>query len=64
MYNIRHVFRSRFLVAHPVNPPLLCPLVELVPASWTNEAVMDTATAFFTEIGQVFMNAAMQSNHL
>ncbi|MBZ9964626.1 3-hydroxyacyl-CoA dehydrogenase [Mesorhizobium sp. BR1-1-2] len=32
--------RRRFLVAHPVNPPHLIPLVELVPASWTDaEAV-------------------------
>ena len=29
--------RERCLVAHPINPPHLVPLVELVPAPWTAE---------------------------
>ncbi len=32
--------RTRFLIAHPVNPPHLVPLVELVPAPWTDAAVV------------------------
>jgi 3-hydroxyacyl-CoA dehydrogenase len=32
--------RSRFLVAHPVNPPHLVPLVELVPAPWTDPEIL------------------------
>jgi 3-hydroxyacyl-CoA dehydrogenase len=31
--------RARCLVAHPVNPPYLVPLVELCPAPWTADAV-------------------------
>ena len=32
--------RERFLIAHPVNPPHLVPLVELVPAPWTDPAII------------------------
>ena len=32
--------RARVLVAHPVNPPYLIPLVELAPAPWTDAAVV------------------------
>jgi len=37
--------RGRCLVAHPVNPPYLVPLVELCPAPWTDPAVMDRTAA-------------------
>jgi 3-hydroxyacyl-CoA dehydrogenase len=33
--------RARCLVVHPANPPHLLPIVELVPASFTDEAVVD-----------------------
>jgi len=33
--------RSRMLIAHPVNPPYLVPLVELVPAPWTDAKHVD-----------------------
>lgn len=33
--------RARFLVAHPVNPPHLIPLVELVPAPWTDGTIVE-----------------------
>jgi len=45
--------RARCFVAHPVNPPHLVPLVELVGAPWTSSAVVERARAFYTEIGQV-----------
>lgn len=45
--------RSRCLVAHPVNPPYLVPLVELVPAPWTDPDVVTKARAFFEAVGQV-----------
>ena len=32
--------RSRCLVVHPINPPYLVPAVEVVPAPWTDEAVL------------------------
>lgn len=33
--------RGRCLIAHPVNPPYLVPLVELVPAPWTDASAVD-----------------------
>jgi len=44
--------RSNCLVAHPVNPPHYIPLVELVPAPWTNPEVVATARNILIEIGQ------------
>jgi L-gulonate 3-dehydrogenase len=32
--------RDRFLIAHPVNPPHLIPVVELVPAPWTDPMIL------------------------
>lgn len=45
--------RSRCLVAHPVNPPHLVPLVELCPAPWTSKRVLARARALHESIGQV-----------
>lgn len=45
--------RARFLVAHPVNPPHLVPLVELAPAQWTDAAVTEQARAIYTAAGMV-----------
>lgn len=47
------VNRSRFLIAHPVNPPHLVPVVELVPAPWTDAAVAGEARALMAAVGQV-----------
>ena len=44
--------RSRCLVVHPINPPHLVPLVELVPAPWTDAAVVERAAALMRRIGQ------------
>lgn len=44
--------RHRCLVAHPVNPPYLIPVVELCPAPWTSEATMQGARAIMQDIGQ------------
>ncbi|MGQ0663910.1 MAG: 3-hydroxyacyl-CoA dehydrogenase [Pseudomonadota bacterium] len=44
--------RRRCLVAHPVNPPHLVPLVELVPAPFTDPAVVERARAFYEAVGQ------------
>ena len=35
--------RDIFLVAHPVNPPYLTPMVEVVPAPWTGEEARSAA---------------------
>jgi 3-hydroxyacyl-CoA dehydrogenase len=44
--------RHRCLVVHPINPPHLVPLVEIVPAPWTATGVVDRATDFMREVGQ------------
>ena len=41
-----------YLVAHPVNPPYLHPLVELVPAPWTDPAVVDRVRDLMVAVGQ------------
>jgi 3-hydroxyacyl-CoA dehydrogenase len=45
--------RHRCLVAHPVNPPHLVPLVELVGAPWTAPEVVTKAKAVYQAVGQV-----------
>ncbi len=45
--------RSRFLVVHPVNPPHLVPLVELVPAPWTEPAIVPWLRTALEALGQV-----------
>ncbi len=49
--------RSRCLVAHPVNPPYLVPLVELVGAPWTDPAVVARTRALMERVGQVPVTA-------
>ena len=45
--------RARCLVAHPVNPPHLVPLVELVPTPWTDPTVLTRAKTLLRSVGQV-----------
>lgn len=45
--------RKRCLVAHPVNPPHLVPVVELCPAPWTSKRVLARARALHESVGQV-----------
>jgi 3-hydroxyacyl-CoA dehydrogenase len=49
--------RGRCLVAHPVNPPYLVPLVELVGAPWTDPAAVARARALMDRVGQVPVTA-------
>jgi 3-hydroxyacyl-CoA dehydrogenase len=44
--------RHRCLVAHPVNPPHLIPLVELVAAPWTAPVTVQQAKAIYEAVGQ------------
>ena len=44
--------RARCLVAHPVNPPYLAPIVELVPAPWTAPETMRGVRALMEQVGQ------------
>ena len=43
--------RARCLVVHPINPPYLVPAVEVVPASWTDPAVVDRTREFLISAG-------------
>jgi 3-hydroxyacyl-CoA dehydrogenase len=45
--------RARILVAHPVNPPHLVPVVELCPSPDTTTDVMDRAEALMLAVSQV-----------
>jgi L-gulonate 3-dehydrogenase len=45
--------RHRCLVAHPVNPPYLVPLVELCPSPWTEEDAMQRAAGVMRAAGMV-----------
>jgi len=45
--------RHRCLVAHPVNPPHLVPLVELVGSPWTAPDTVERARAVYRAVGQV-----------
>lgn len=45
--------RHRCLVAHPVNPPHLVPVVELVGAPWTTPETIATAKSIYEQVGQV-----------
>lgn len=45
--------RGRCLVAHPVNPPYLIPLVELCPAPWTTDETVARTRELMTRAGQV-----------
>ena len=44
--------RERCLVSHPINPPSLIPLVEIVPAPWTDTAVVERARDLLANAGQ------------
>jgi L-gulonate 3-dehydrogenase len=44
--------RARCLVAHPVNPPHLVPVVELCGAPWTAPEIVAQAHAIYTSTGQ------------
>ena len=44
--------RSRCLVAHPANPPYLIPIVELVPAPWTQPETVKRVRELMTKAGQ------------
>jgi 3-hydroxyacyl-CoA dehydrogenase len=45
--------RARFTVAHPVNPPHLVPVVEIVPAPWTNADTVARTRGLMDQVGQV-----------
>jgi len=44
--------RHRCLVTHPVNPPYLIPLVEIVPAPWTSPELVAQTKGLMIDVGQ------------
>ena len=47
------VGRDRCLIAHPVNPPHIVPIVELCGATWTSTEVVKRARKIYDSVGQV-----------
>ncbi len=45
--------RHRCIVAHPVNPPHIVPIVEISPAPWTSADVVTRTLALQGKVGQV-----------
>lgn len=45
--------RHRCIVAHPVNPPHIVPIVEISPAPWTSADVVAKTRALHEKVGQV-----------
>lgn len=43
--------RERCLIAHPVNPPYLIPVIELVPAPFTSAVTIEHAVRIFRQTG-------------
>jgi 3-hydroxyacyl-CoA dehydrogenase len=43
--------RHRVLVAHPGNPPFLIPVIELVPAPFTDSGIVDAAAVLLRSVG-------------
>jgi L-gulonate 3-dehydrogenase len=43
--------RARCLVVHPINPPYLIPAAEVVPAPWTDPAIVDRTATFLRSAG-------------
>lgn len=44
--------RERCLVAHPINPPHIIPLVEIVPSPWTRGDVVESTRSLMLAVGQ------------
>lgn len=44
--------RNNFIVSHPVNPPYFVPLVEIVPAPWTESWVSEATRDLMQKVGQ------------
>lgn len=45
--------RNRFMITHPVNPPHLHKLVEIVPANWTDTDAVDICSELMEKTGQI-----------
>jgi L-gulonate 3-dehydrogenase len=60
LYTDHIACRDRCLVAHPVNPPYLAPIVELVPAPWTAPTTVQDVRALMERVGQAPVEATRE----
>lgn len=44
--------RNRCLIVHPINPPHIIPLVEIIPSPWTSSSVTEDAKKLMIKVGQ------------
>lgn len=54
--------RARCLVAHPINPPHIIPLVEIVPAPWTDPEAVTRTRALMAAVGQKPISTTREIN--
>ncbi len=54
--------RQRCLVAHPINPPHIIPLVEIVPAPWTDPAFVQRTRELMAAVGQSPISTTREVN--
>jgi L-gulonate 3-dehydrogenase len=52
--------RDRCLIAHPVNPPHLAPIVELVPSPWTSRQTVQTVRSLMENVAQMPVEATRE----
>ena len=50
----------RCLIAHPINPPYVIPLVEICPAPWTDPASVERVAALMSEAGMTPVRIARE----
>ncbi len=50
----------RCLIAHPINPPYVIPLVEICPTPWTDPAVVDRVAALMSDAGMTPVRIARE----
>jgi len=56
---------ERILVAHPINPPHIVPMVELVPGQKTSELTMQEAASFYERLKRVVIRVKKEvTGHL
>ena len=54
--------QRRVLVAHPINPPHIIPLVEIVPAPWTDPAIVQQTRDLMAAVGQSPISTTREVN--
>jgi L-gulonate 3-dehydrogenase len=54
--------QRRVLVAHPINPPHIIPLVEIVPAPWTDPAIVQQTRDLMAAVGQSPISTTREIN--